>query len=107
MHGVAQVVLDLERNPTAVVATDVGKPECGHGDGQEQAKPGPQPRGALENDPVDDLSLDEGDQRLAGTAERRPGEGQGHSPTMDEHLAPQPADPTYRDRGHERLVIDH
>jgi hypothetical protein len=69
VHGVAQVVLDGQCHPSAAVAPDIGKPEGGYGEADENGQPGPQGRGVGDDDVVDDLALYQRHQGLTGAAE--------------------------------------
>jgi hypothetical protein len=69
VHGVAEVVLDLQGDPPAEVAPHVGAAE---GDGRqrdEQDEPRPQRRGVLEDHAVDDLAFDQRDDRLGRSSD--------------------------------------
>ena len=94
VHGVAQVVLHVEGDPAAPVAADVGEAErwpparptrrTSHGHSGERV---------VDDDLVDDLALDEGDDGLAGAAEHRGAEGEDHVAAVAQHVAPEAADP--------------
>ena len=93
VHVVAQVVLDLERDPTTAVAADVGEAEAGRGEPDEQEQPRPQRRGAAEDDAVDDLARDQRDRRLAHAAEHRGTDREHDVAAVPEHVAPEAPDP--------------
>ena len=94
VHGVAQVVLHLEGHPAAAVAAEVGEAEGGAGQAEEQHQPGPQGRVVGQDDPVDDLPLDQRDDGLRHSAEHGAAERQQHVASVPHHVAPQPADPS-------------
>jgi hypothetical protein len=81
--------------PTPVPA-QVGKPEAGDRDGDQQRQPQPQRRVVPDDHPVDDLPRDQRYQRLARAAEQRPGQREGHIAPVVEQVTSQPPDPSRR-----------
>jgi hypothetical protein len=94
VHVIAQVVLDLERNPAATVATHVGEREACGGERDQQEEPWPERRRPGENDAVDDLTGDQRDSRLTDAAKHRGSHGQHDITSVPEHVAPEAPDPT-------------
>ena len=70
VHGVAQVVLDLEGDPAAAVAAQVGEAEGGRREHDAAAtSQGHSGEVCVEDDAVDDLPLDQRHDGLADAAE--------------------------------------
>ena len=93
LHVAAQVVLDLQGHPAAVIAAEIGKAERGGGERDEQGQPGPQGGGMGQDDAVDDLPLDQGHGGLADAAENRAEQRELQPPAVPEHVARQAPDP--------------
>ena len=70
VHGVAQVVLDVEGHPATSVAAQVGGAEGHDAEADEQCQPRGERRTVMEDDVVDDLALDEGYHGLGGRCPR-------------------------------------
>ena len=96
LHLVAQVVLDLQRDPAAAVAAQVGGEEGARGDHDQGDQPGQQRFAPFDDHAVDDLALEQRRARLAGGTEDGGGEGDGDVAPVAEDVAEEAAQPALR-----------
>ncbi len=100
VHGVAQVVLDGQRDPAAAEPAQVREAETGRGEYQQRRQPGPQRAGVAQDDAVDDLALEQRHHHLAAAAEHRRAEGHRQIAPVSQDDAAQAPDPARLRRGH-------
>jgi hypothetical protein len=93
VHGVAQVVLDLECDLPAAVAAYVREAEARRCQADQQRKPRPERRGVLEDDAVDDLPRDQRHRGLRHAAEQRRTDREQDIAAVPEHVAREAPDP--------------
>ncbi len=75
VHRVSQVVLDVQRDPAPSVAPEVCGCEGHHAEADEQRQPRGQWRAVVQDDVVDDLTLDQRHDGLSGAAHEGAAEG--------------------------------
>ena len=93
LHGVAQVVLDIEGNTATAVAAEVGAHEGHDTEAQQHDQPRSERRGVPHDDVVDDLALNKGHYDLGDAAEDGTAESDEEIALIDKHVAAQTPHP--------------
>ncbi len=94
LHGVSEVVLDVERHAATPIAPEVGPDEGHDAESEKRHDPGRERRGVAHDYVVDDLALDERDDDLGNAAHDRTGEGDDEIALVDEQVTAETPHPT-------------
>ena len=93
VHRVAQVVLDVQRDPAPSVAAEICGCEGHNAETDEQRQPRSQWRAVVQDDVVDDLTLDQRHDGLSGTAHQSAAKSDLEVAPVRHEIRPHPAHP--------------
>ena len=97
LHGIAQVVLNVEGDTAAPVSAEVGTDEGHDSEAKQRHQPRRERRGVPQDHVVDDLALDQGHDHLGEAADDGTSEGDEEVALVHKHVAAEAPHPTWSD----------